>query len=667
MSDKVVLQIRMELLSDVIFGSGYSIPGGEDVAVSVDKQGWPYLKGSTLKGLLRESMENILVWTGDDSNIASVLLGAAGWDGTEDSRRVHLTELHLEESPATPEDCFSSRTFTALENGVVKEKTLRIASCVRAGLCFTGEIHCLSDDVALLKRSLAGIKWVGTLRNRGFGRVRITAEVQERSKGFGPKISMPYIRYRLKTLSPVLATDLNRSRGNSYETKGYIPGSAIRGWVINTLANSDHNWFEEHRAELLSDNVRFLDAFPYRQSPKDGSPLAAIPSPMGFYENKEETVFETVVKDGSFTPGLKRAGLGAFCALLGDTVLYWSASTSGAARIKRSIEEKEIFQTRYIDANQVFEGYIQVQSPELAEKISSSCLVGEAWIGADRYSGFGKCEFVGNCDGMNAPEWQTLYGPHAQSEISDSLYMLAVSPFTMLDEYGNPCGLNESELAEMLGIDTLSIELCSTSVTEYRGYNRTLQSRIPAVTMYERGSLFHIRCDHSPELSRLMEVEKTGLGIRREDGFGQVLFLRNTLFESLAHKKKLETDRSNALRVSTELRRKRYTWITKHAKEVLGCTLSKSQVGTIQTFCEKAIAKNCDLTELYAFLGHNLTDRGAQHGAKFEKIEILIKDVLDKPLGETLDTNCADSTEEKLRLLCELFDFTRKSGGEGNR
>ena len=35
----VTIQVTMELLSDAIFGSGYSIPGGEDVAVCRDEGG----------------------------------------------------------------------------------------------------------------------------------------------------------------------------------------------------------------------------------------------------------------------------------------------------------------------------------------------------------------------------------------------------------------------------------------------------------------------------------------------------------------------------------------------------------------------------------------------------------------------------------------------------
>ena len=48
------MKIRMELLSDAIFGNGMSIPGGEDISVLKDAQGFPYFKGSTFKGVFRE-------------------------------------------------------------------------------------------------------------------------------------------------------------------------------------------------------------------------------------------------------------------------------------------------------------------------------------------------------------------------------------------------------------------------------------------------------------------------------------------------------------------------------------------------------------------------------------------------------------------------------------
>ena len=146
---KQVLQLRLHLCSDTIFGSGASIPGGEDIALRTDSAGYPLLAGSTLKGLLRESVTDLLCWTDGDSTLPGLLFGSEGWTG-EDSRRVIFSDLRLENPPADPEACTALRTFTALENGIVKEGTLRVASCLRGGLTFTGVLLCEEQDVPLL-------------------------------------------------------------------------------------------------------------------------------------------------------------------------------------------------------------------------------------------------------------------------------------------------------------------------------------------------------------------------------------------------------------------------------------------------------------------------------------------------------------------------------------
>ena len=43
------MKIKMKLLTDTIFGDGMSVPGGEDISVLHDAQGFPYFKGSSFK------------------------------------------------------------------------------------------------------------------------------------------------------------------------------------------------------------------------------------------------------------------------------------------------------------------------------------------------------------------------------------------------------------------------------------------------------------------------------------------------------------------------------------------------------------------------------------------------------------------------------------------
>lgn len=660
MRNRIDLTVTMELLSDTIFGSGHSIPGGEDIAVCLDENGYPYMKGSTLKGLLRESMENWLSWTGEDPGILGELMGEGGWNGITDDRRVQVTELTLKNKPSSAESCLETRCFTKMDKGIAESGALREAVCISSGLLFQAHVFCAEEDVQLVEKSLQAVKWVGTMRSRGFGRVRIRAEkkrsfdtVMGGTAAFRSGKAIPYtgwIHYCICTELPLLITDLNRSFSNGLETQSLIPGSAVRGMVISRLAAAYPAWFKENRRELLSENTRFLDALP------NSLGFAALPSIKGFYEDKNEENFQTVLLDGELGPKVKRAGLGNFCALVGSEIRYWSAKTEAVMRLNRSGDGSP-FRVRALSAGQVFEGYMEVRDAGIAEKILE-IFKGDVWIGADRYEGFGKChvEFV---EAVNGPAWLSDYGYTEQEKPGNHLYLLALSPFTMLDETGNPCGLDLKWIAKKLGVSEVKAAFCSTSVSEYGGYNRVWECRQGALRMYDRGSIFHLTCSEAPKLSGLLELQKEGIGVRRAEGFGQILFLRSGLFEGLDHKKALKPKEKNTNIASA--RRAKYQWIMERKPSEWRGRLSKSQVGELQVLCEQAIAMGGNCEKLLAFLEKNKA-RGTQKNKGFEKTESFVRGVLETPLSKTTGADCEDSKQARLELLCMLFDDSRRAG-----
>lgn len=667
---RVLLCVRMELLSDAVFGSGYSVPGGEDIAVCQDQGGFPYLKGSTLKGLLRESLENWLDWTGEDRNSANIILGEADWCGQTEGRRLQLMDLTLENPPDDPASCYDRRTFTQLEGGVVKGKSLRSTKCIRRHLVFSGEVLCAEEDVKIIQDALACIKWIGTMRSRGFGHVKVSGVLAADQSVAFEVAPAKCIRLRLCTQAPLFITDLGRSQNNSYETRSYIPGSAIRGFVMGMLQQQDPVWFSLHKKELLSDRTRFLDAVPVVG---DRVPL---PSIKGFYENKDETEFQSVVPNGIFKEGFKRAKLGDFCALSGTTVEYWKTRTDGVTRIQRNVqkgEDSRPFQTRYLSAGQEFEGYILLEDEGLAPRLAG-VFTPSIWLGADRYEGFGKCS-VSKLEAVERPRWVRAYGCNDGHDMKEEtledgrtvyvLYLLAISPLTMLNECGDPCGLDENELAHKLGVDHLSIQFCSTSLSEYGSYNRTWQCREPSVRMYDRGSIFKLACSEQPEWERMQALQEEGLGIREAEGYGQIMFLRPDIFEGLCRKDELKPGKLEQERNVVELRRAKYRWVMDNSQNVYENKLSKSQVGKIQAECEKAIALGGITDELLRYFDKN-RQRDPSQSKRFENIQKLVERVLDQPLKNTLRIACEDSVQEKLSLLVMLFNYSRK-GRKGGR
>lgn len=190
------MKIRMQLLSDVIFGNGMSIPGGEDISVLCDENGFPYYKGGTFKGVFREALEQYLGWigkgAGDSEALTERLLGKGGEDLVSRQDKLVFSDFHLsdyvkqqilreveKEQECGAEKIFQAlthqRTFTALsEEGIVEKGSLRSCRCVNKGLNFYSQVECGHRDEELVKEVLSGIKWIGTMRNRGFGKVRLT-------------------------------------------------------------------------------------------------------------------------------------------------------------------------------------------------------------------------------------------------------------------------------------------------------------------------------------------------------------------------------------------------------------------------------------------------------------------------------------------------------------
>lgn len=180
----------MELLSDVVFGNGVSVPGGEDISVLCDNYGFPYYKGSTFKGVFREELYRYLEWTGckDTEEKVNGLLGRSGDSSTVDTSKVTFSDFMLSEyvkkivlEEINDNMCEVTNSFTNIraftridDDGIAEKGTLRYCRCVNKGLVFYSEICCRDEDRELIENVNSLIKWIGTMRNRGFGKVRIS-------------------------------------------------------------------------------------------------------------------------------------------------------------------------------------------------------------------------------------------------------------------------------------------------------------------------------------------------------------------------------------------------------------------------------------------------------------------------------------------------------------
>lgn len=119
--------------------------------------------------------------------------------------------------------------------------------------------------------------------------------------------------------------------------------------------------------------------------------------------------------------------------------------------------------------------------------------------------------------------------------------MLCLSPLCMLNEYGEPCGLDVSQLADILGLaeEQVTVINSSTSITHICGFNRMAGGRSAEYPVFEAGSIFRIACAEKPSAEKLRAIEDAGLGILTEEGLGRVLFVTN--LEKVTKKKECRT------------------------------------------------------------------------------------------------------------------------------
>ena len=125
------LLVHMQLESDTIFGNGMSMPGGEDICVQTDSRGFPFLKGSTLKGIFREELMNYLTWIKkpekEASDMVRDLMGESGSDDTVCLHKLVFSDLTLHPDViAGIEECTNEELLNKL--GLIADGKLKRAA-----------------------------------------------------------------------------------------------------------------------------------------------------------------------------------------------------------------------------------------------------------------------------------------------------------------------------------------------------------------------------------------------------------------------------------------------------------------------------------------------------------------------------------------------------------
>lgn len=194
-------RIQVKLLTETIFGSGYSIPGSVDLEVVHDEYGLPFMKAKTFKGNFRDAMSDIVNFLGEKKyeDLEKDLLGVKD-NGINAWKTIKFSDCMLNEnirniliyginegainSTEVKEALTEVRSFTSIEDdGSYKEGSLRHMRVVKKDLVFYVDLYCdkelSKDELGLLATTSRYLKHIGTMRTRGKGEVECSFQVLE--------------------------------------------------------------------------------------------------------------------------------------------------------------------------------------------------------------------------------------------------------------------------------------------------------------------------------------------------------------------------------------------------------------------------------------------------------------------------------------------------------
>ncbi len=187
----MTLNYQITFLGDWHCGSGLSGGAEADAIVIRDRSNLPYIPGKTIKGLIKDALyEMTEVNPAISVNLINHLLGAEFRDPNNPEKVLYTEKGHAhfsnaelsatEKTEITPElsnFLYRNLASTQIEKdlGVAKANSLRVMEvCIPVTLegCIGGIDS--DEQIQVLENALKWVRHMGTNRNRGLGRCKMT-------------------------------------------------------------------------------------------------------------------------------------------------------------------------------------------------------------------------------------------------------------------------------------------------------------------------------------------------------------------------------------------------------------------------------------------------------------------------------------------------------------
>jgi CRISPR-associated protein Csx10 len=375
---------------------------------------------------------------------------------------------------------------------------------------------------------------------------------------------MKVITYRIHLQEPVLAKGLegDPNSGVSYH---FLPGSVLRGALIGQYLrdNPTDALMQNKTARQLFFNpetTRFLNG--YLVCRHYEKTYRALPTPLSWHYCKlekrpsridcdkdgdssqlehfdhaiQQTKTEYVCPEGDKDSWQQVKD--PFCVTLSDQFALAtmkrriSVHTArhrdyGRARADRGEEENilngAVYRYEAIEAGQTFEAHILCQDEDVTAL--TDLIEGELLLGGARMAGYGrvslkltppKSDTNDVYEAQNMDEWREFT---PGSLTFDGVVITLLSDALLRDEHGQPQS-TVAELSRQLGF-TSEARAVFAAYLPIGGFNRKWGLPTMQQTALKMGTVLVFDVPSIEQMTALHELEKTGIGEQREDGFGR--------------------------------------------------------------------------------------------------------------------------------------------------
>lgn len=537
----------------------YLLTGSGEGGVLIDADvvfhatGFPMIPARRIKGMLKESLEEVMEIAGETQTAIDATLirffGESGKPTYEGKLLFHNLMLPdweqvRKEVSKYPEyggfqPDFIKAYFTAeiqqtaigredkegeIE-GVAKKRSLRNYRVIKPGQSFEGLLETTSslseEEEKLLRRAVMNLRYAGTRRNRGFGKVKcglkVTAATSLASQaiagGQAGKLSVT-----LTTQSPVVLAEQQGDQ-NTVFTRKYISGNQVRGLLANAFIRK--KGLSSHNAHLDSD---FFEVFLSGKVQfgnlnfKQAKPIPLHLHGYKLYKDKPIiSVFAKAEDDNEITKSVGKIGVvsGNKAQTEGfepKTTFNFhnSRPNRSAGRSTENDAETGIFYYESLNEGQAFQGEISGVASAVTKLTSVLSSQFRARIGRSRSAQYGSV-LVTLVDGGKSDSSATLgVGKYV---------MTLQSPLVLLNENGHPSptvAALEKALGDAFG-NRVEVEKAATAFTQVEQFNAVWQAKSDKVPAFKEGSSFLMNL---PENTSALAQ----LGEWAEQGFGRVVF-----------------------------------------------------------------------------------------------------------------------------------------------